>query len=118
MLTEDDVMAVNEGLVKRVFQEVLGVDVATPFRRMPYSEAMARFGSDKPDTRFGLELQDVTDVLRDSGFAVFKSAVEAGGSVRAHQRKGPVPARSPARRSTSWWTWPRPTVPRALPTRA
>lgn len=87
-VTEDDVMAMNEGLVKRVFQEVLGVDVETPFRRMPYSEAMARYGSDKPDTRFGLELQDVTDVLRESGFAVFKSAVEAGGSVRLINAKG------------------------------
>ena len=57
-------MAMNEGLVKRVFREVLGVDVETPFRRMPYSEAMGRYGSDKPDTRFGLELQDVTDVLQ------------------------------------------------------
>ena len=87
-VTEDDVMAMNEGLVKRVFREVLGVDVETPFRRMPYSEAMARYGSDKPDTRFGLELQDVTDVLRESGFAVFKSAVEAGGSVRLINAKG------------------------------
>lgn len=87
-VTEDDVMAMNEGLVKRVFREVLGVDVETPFRRMPYSEAMARYGSDKPDTRFGLELQDMTDVLRESGFAVFKSAVEAGGSVRLINAKG------------------------------
>lgn len=87
-VTEDDVMTMNEGLVKRVFREVLGVDVETPFRRMPYSEAMARYGSDKPDTRFGLELQDVTDVLRESGFAVFKSAVEAGGSVRLINAKG------------------------------
>ena len=87
-VTADDVMAMNEGLVKRVFREVLGVDVETPFRRMPYSEAMARYGSDKPDTRFGLELQDVTDVLRESGFAVFKSAVEAGGSVRLINAKG------------------------------
>ena len=87
-VTEDDVMAMNEGLVKRVFRDVLGVDVETPFRRMPYSEAMARYGSDKPDTRFGLELQDVTDVLRESGFAVFKSAVEAGGSVRLINAKG------------------------------
>lgn len=87
-VTEDDVMAMNEGLVKRVFREVLGVDVETPFRRMPYSEAMARYGSDKPDTRFGLELQDVTDVLRESGFAVFKSAVESGGSVRLINAKG------------------------------
>ena len=91
-VTEDDVMAMNEGLVKRVFREVLGVDVETPFRRMPYSEAMARYGSDKPDTRFGLELQDVTDVLRESGFAVFKSAVEAGGSVRLINAKGLVGA--------------------------
>ena len=87
-VTEDDVMAMNEGLVKRVFREVLCVDVETPFRRMPYSEAMARYGSDKPDTRFGLELQDVTDVLRESGFAVFKSAVVAGGSVRLINAKG------------------------------
>ena len=83
-----EMMAMNGGLGKRVFREVLGVDVETPFRRMPYSEAMARYGSDKPDTRFGLELQDVTDVLRESGFAVFKSAVEAGGSVRLINAKG------------------------------
>ena len=87
-VTEDDVVAMNEGIVNLVFREVLGVDVETPFRRMPYSEAMARYGSDKPDTRFGLELQDVTDVLRESGFAVFKSAVEAGGSVRLINAKG------------------------------
>ena len=86
--TEDDIMAMNEGLAKRVFKEVLDVDVETPFRRMPYSEAMARFGSDKPDTRFGLELQDVTDVLRKSEFVVFKSAIEAGGSVRLINAKG------------------------------
>ena len=85
---QDDVIAVNEGFLQRVFKEVLDVDVETPFRRMPYSEAMARYGSDKPDTRFGLELQDVTDVLRESGFAVFKSAVEAGGSVRLINAKG------------------------------
>ena len=78
---ENDVMTVNEGLVKHVFQKVLGVDVATPFARMPYSEAMARYGSDKPDTRFGLELQDVTDTVRGR---------DRGGRQRAaHQREGP-----------------------------
>ncbi len=85
---ENDVMTVNEGLVKHVFQKVLGVDVATPFARMPYSEAMARYGSDKPDTRFGLELQDVTDTVRGCGFSVFSGAIEAGGSVRLINAKG------------------------------
>ena len=85
---ENDVMTVNEGLVKRVFREILGIDIETPLPRMPYGEAMARFGSDKPDTRFGLELQDVTDAVRGCGFAVFASAVEAGGSVRLLNAKG------------------------------
>ena len=87
-VTEDDIMTMNEGLVKRVFKEALDYDVQTPFLRMPYSEAMERFGSDKPDTRFGLELQNVTDVLRASEFVVFKSAIEAGGSVRLINAKG------------------------------
>lgn len=85
---ENDVMAVNEGLVKRVFKEILDVDIETPLPRMLYSEAMARFGSDKPDTRFGLELQDVTDAVRGCGFAVFSGAIEAGGSVRLINAKG------------------------------
>ncbi len=87
-VTEDDIMEMNEGLVKRVFKEALGYDVQTPFLRMPYSEAMERFGSDKPDVRFALELQNVTDVLRGSEFVVFKSAIEAGGSVRLINAKG------------------------------
>ena len=85
---EDDVMTVNEGLLKRVFKEVKGIDVATPFLRMPYSEAMDRFGSDKPDTRFGLELCDISDVVEGCGFGVFTGALEAGGSVRAINAKG------------------------------
>ena len=85
---EDDVMTVNEGLLKRVFKEVKGIDVATPFLRMPYSEAMDRFGSDKPDTRFGLELCDISDVVAGCGFGVFTGALEAGGSVRAINAKG------------------------------
>ena len=87
-VTEDDVMTMNEGLVKRVFREVLGVDVQTPFLRMPYREAMNRFGSDKPDMRFGLELCDVTEAVKDSTFVVFRSAVQARGSVRALVAKG------------------------------
>ncbi len=85
---EDDIETMNEGLVKKIFKEVLNVDVPTPFLRMPYTEAMARFGSDKPDTRFGLELQDVSDVVRDCGFAVFDGALQAGGSVRCINAKG------------------------------
>ena len=85
---EDDVMTVNEGLLKRVFKEVKGIDVATPFLRLPYSEAMDRFGSDEPDTRFGLALCDISDVVAGCGFGVFTGALEAGGSVRAINAKG------------------------------
>lgn len=84
---EDDVMTVNEGFVKRLFKEVLDVDVPTPFPRLPYAEAMNRFGSDKPDTRFGLELCDLSDLLRDCSFKVFSGALETG-SVRALNVKG------------------------------
>lgn len=87
-VTEDDVMQLNEGLLKKLWKEILGVEVATPFARMPWDEAMARFGSDKPDTRFGLELMDVTDAVRQSEFAPFKSAVQGGGSVRLINCKG------------------------------
>ncbi len=85
---EDDVMTVNEGFIKHVFREVLGKEVETPFRRLKYQEAMDRFGSDKPDTRFGLELQDITGLLRDTGFQVFRGAIDGGGSVRAINVKG------------------------------
>lgn len=87
-VTEDDVMTMNEGLVKYVFQKALGVEIATPFRRMPYTEAMNRFGSDKPDTRFGLELQDVSQAVAGCEFAPFKAALENGGSVRLINCKG------------------------------
>ncbi len=87
-VTEDDVMTMNEGLVKYVFQKALGVEIATPFRRMPYTEAMNRFGSDKPDTRFGLELQDVSQTVAGCEFAPFKAALENGGSVRLINCKG------------------------------
>ncbi|MEG0762288.1 MAG: aspartate--tRNA ligase [Oscillospiraceae bacterium] len=87
-VTEDDIMTMNEGLVNKIFKDIYNIDLNTPFLRMPYSEAMARFGSDKPDTRFGLELVDVTDTVKNSEFAVFKNAIEAGGSVRLINAKG------------------------------
>ena len=80
---QDDVIALNEGLLQRVFKEVRGIDIQLPIRRMPYAEAMSKYGSDKPDLRFGMEIQDITEVVKDSEFAVFKGAIEKGGSVRA-----------------------------------
>lgn len=80
---EDDIMSVNEGFMKRVMKEALNIDVATPFRRVPYAEAMNRYGSDKPDTRFGLELTDLSDLLANTEFKVFAGAIQGGGSVRA-----------------------------------
>ena len=79
----DDVISVNEGFIKTVFKKVLDVDIETPIPRMPYAEAMARYGSDKPDIRFGLELCDLSDVVKGCGFKVFTEPVAAGGSVRA-----------------------------------
>lgn len=81
-VNEDDVLACQEGFLKRVFKEILDVDVPTPFQRMTWREAMDRFGSDKPDLRFGFELKDISDIVKDCGFAVFADAVKAGGSVR------------------------------------
>ena len=78
----DDVIDVNERLLAKLFKEVLNVDVPLPIQRMTWQEAMDRFGSDKPDLRFGIELHDVSDVVKDCGFGVFTSALEAGGSVR------------------------------------
>jgi len=87
-VNEEDVMSVNEGFMKRIFKELRGIDIETPFRRISYQEAMDRFGSDKPDTRFGLELQDISDLVADSDFKVFTDVVERGGSVRAINCKG------------------------------
>lgn len=84
----DDVISVNEGFIKRVFKEALGLDVKTPFLRLPYQEAMDRYGSDKPDIRFGLELVNVSDLVAGSGFKVFADTVKNGGSVRAINAKG------------------------------
>ncbi len=79
---EEDVMDINERLMQHVFKETLGVDIPLPLPRLTWQEAMDRFGSDKPDTRFGMELVDISDLVKESGFGVFTSAIEAGGSVR------------------------------------
>lgn len=84
----DDVIDVNERLLKFVCKEAIGLEVQTPIPRMTWKEAMERFGSDKPDTRFGMELVNVSDVVADCGFGVFTSALEAGGSVRGINAKG------------------------------
>ena len=84
----DDVIEVNEKYLKKLFKEVLDVDVQLPIQRMTWQEAMNRYGSDKPDLRFGMELKDVSDVVKDCGFAVFTGALKNGGSVRGINAKG------------------------------
>ena len=84
----DDVIEVNERLLAKLFKEVLGVEVSLPIQRMTWQEAMDRFGSDKPDIRFGMELQNVTEIVKDFDFVVFKSAIENGGTVRGINAKG------------------------------
>ena len=79
----EDIQECVEGFVQRVFKDVLGVDVPTPLPRLTFADAMNRYGSDKPDTRFGFEIQDITDALKDIDFVVFRNAVDEGGSVRA-----------------------------------
>lgn len=84
----DDVMSINERLIHHVFKETMGVEVELPIQRMTYKEAMDRFGSDKPDLRFGVELKDLTEVVKGCGFAVFENAIANGGTVRAINAKG------------------------------
>lgn len=84
----DDVIDVNERLLKKIFKETLDVDISLPIQRMTYAEAMDRFGSDKPDTRFGMELKNVTEVVQGCGFGVFTGAIENGGSVRGINARG------------------------------
>lgn len=84
----EDVLDVNERLLAKVFKESIGVDVPLPIQRMTWQEAMDRFGSDKPDIRFGMELKNVTDIVKDCEFVVFKGAIENGGSVRGINAKG------------------------------
>ncbi len=85
---EEDVMSINERLLAKLFKEVLDVDVELPIQRMTWQEAMDRFGSDKPDIRFGMELVDVTETVKDCEFVVFKGAIENGGTVRGINAKG------------------------------
>lgn len=84
----DDVIGVNERLLQKLFKETIGIDVQLPIQRMTYKEAMDRFGSDKPDIRFGMELKNVSEVVRNCGFSVFTSALEKGGSVRGINAEG------------------------------
>ncbi len=86
----DDIIAMNEGLIAHIFKQTMNIDIPLPLKRLPYKEAMDRYGSDKPDTRFGLELINVSDIVADSGFQVFSSVVKNGGSVRAINVKGAV----------------------------
>ncbi len=79
---QDEIMEINEGLFKRLFSEVLGQELKTPFEKMSYADAMNNYGSDKPDVRFGMKLQDISDLVKDSDFGVFSGAVKDGGSVR------------------------------------
>jgi len=79
----EDIIELNERLVQRVFKEVLDKEVKVPFERLTYKDAMERFGSDKPDLRFAMELKDLTELVKDTEFVVFKNAIEQGGSVRA-----------------------------------
>ena len=78
----DEIMEINEGLFKRLFKDVLGQELPTPFPRMTYKDAMERYGSDKPDIRFGMEICDISELVKDCDFGVFKGAIENGGSVR------------------------------------
>lgn len=82
-LGEEEIQALNEGLIKKVFKDVLDVEIPTPFPRLPYREAMDRFGSDKPDLRFGMEIKDISETVKDTEFVVFRSVLDNGGSVRA-----------------------------------
>lgn len=79
----DDILEINEGLFKRLFKDVLGKELETPFQRMSYTDAMNNYGSDKPDIRFDMKIQDISDLVKDCGFGVFADAIKNGGSVRA-----------------------------------
>ncbi len=87
-MNQDQIMEVNEGFIQKLYRDLKGIDLELPLRRMTYQEAMDRFGSDKPDLRFGLELQDVSSLVKDCGFKVFSSATEPGKSVRCLVLKG------------------------------
>ncbi|WP_071460235.1 aspartate--tRNA ligase [Bacillus massilinigeriensis] len=87
-LSQEDILALTERMMQRVMREVKGIDIQVPFKRMSYDEAMARYGSDKPDTRFEMELKDLSELVKDCGFKVFASAVANGGQVKGINVKG------------------------------
>ena len=87
-MSQEEILTMIEGLIAHVMKEVKGIDVVTPFPRLDYEEAMERFGSDKPDTRFGMELKDVSDLVKSLDFKVFSNAVEQGGAVKCIVAKG------------------------------
>ena len=84
----NDVMQTAEGLISRVFKDIKGMDISLPIERLTYAQAMERFGSDKPDMRFGMELQDVSDIVKDCAFSVFSSTVQKGGRVTGLTARG------------------------------
>src|SRR5699024_4377861 len=90
-MSSDEIMDLTEKMMQKVMKDVKGIDIELPFQRMPYEEAMARYGSDKPDTRFGLELVQVSDIVANTDFKVFKTAVESGGKVCLINVKGEAP---------------------------
>ncbi|MDT9756325.1 aspartate--tRNA ligase [Heyndrickxia coagulans] len=87
-MSQEDILAMTERMIKRLMKEVKNVDIETPLPRLTYEEAMNRYGSDKPDTRFGMELVDVSEIVKNAGFKVFASAVTSGGQVKAINAKG------------------------------
>jgi len=85
---EEDIIRITEGMIQAIFREAAGIELTPPFRHMQYDEAMRRYGTDRPDARFGLELVDLTDTLRECGFKVFKTTIDSGGIVKAINAKG------------------------------
>ena len=111
----DDVIAVNERLLQKVFREAIGLDIELPIPRMTWQEAMDRYGSDKPDTRFGMELVNVSEVVKDCGFGVLPGHWSMVAVFAASMQKGR--GRCPVRRSMRWWNLPEASGQRGLLTR-
>ncbi|MDD5348940.1 MAG: aspartate--tRNA ligase [Chthoniobacteraceae bacterium] len=103
-ITQEEIQTLVEGLLVRIFKEARGIDIPAPFLRMPYNEAMNRFGSDKPDTRFGVELTELSDIFGASGFKVFRSVIEGGGVIKAINAKGAASAFS-KEQLKKWEEW-------------
>ncbi len=87
-VSEEDVMEITEGILSAIFKETMGIELEVPFTRISYEEALKRYGTDRPDIRFGLELVDITEVFKQTGFKVFKAAVDTGGIIKALNLKG------------------------------